>query len=47
MPRKRRYVASSTIVTGPSLTSATSIRAPKTPRSTGTPATASAVQKRS
>ena len=33
----RRVYASSTIVTGPSFTSATSMRAPKTPRDTGTP----------
>ena len=32
------------IVTGPSLTSSTCIRAPKTPRSTETPSAASAVQ---
>src|SRR5581483_10208698 len=39
--------ASSTIVTGPSFTSSTSIAAPKTPRSTGTPSSASTAQNRS
>lgn len=39
--------ASSTIVTGPSLTSSTSIFAPKTPVSTDTPSASSAAQKRS
>jgi hypothetical protein len=38
---------SSTIVTGPSLTSSTSIRAPKTPVSTSTPSARRASQKRS
>src|SRR5579862_2556127 len=36
-----------TIVTGPSFTSSTSIRAPKTPRATGAPSAASSAQKRS
>ena len=44
--RERRH-ASSTIVTGPSLTSSTSIFAPKTPVSTGTPRLRSSAQKRS
>src|SRR4051812_42637796 len=38
---------SSTIVTGPSLTSSSSIFAPKTPVSTGTPSARSSAQKRS
>ena len=36
-----------TIVTGPSFTSSTAIRAPKTPCSTGTPSARSSAQKRS
>ena len=44
--RERRH-ASSTIVTGPSFTSSTSILAPKTPVSTGTPSARSSSQKRS
>ena len=42
-----RSYASSTIVTGPSLTSSTSIRAPKTPCATTTPRSRNASQKRS
>ena len=38
---------SSTIVTGPSLTSSTAIMAPNDPRATGTPSAASSSQKRS
>ena len=41
------YSYESTIVTGPSFASSTSIRAPNTPRATGTPSAASALQKRS
>ena len=37
----------STIVTGPSFTSSSSIRAPKTPRATGTPSASSSRQKAS
>ena len=44
--RRHRY-ASSTIVTGPSFTSATCIVAPKTPRETWTPSSPRAAQKRS
>jgi hypothetical protein len=40
-------VLSRTIVTGPSPVSSTSIRAPKTPVSTGTPSPRSAAQNRS
>src|SRR5262249_15703138 len=43
----RGWPYSSTIVTGPSFTSSTSIRAPKTPVSTGTPSARSALQNRS
>ena len=44
---ERRRAHSRTIVTGPSFTSSTAIRAPKTPRATWTPRPASASQKRS
>ena len=44
---RERGHTSSTIVTGPSLTSSTSIFAPKTPVSTGTPSARSSAQKRS
>ena len=45
--RAEAHSTSRTIVTGPSLTSSTSIRAPKTPVSTWTPSARSSAQKRS
>ncbi len=43
--QERGGAHSRTIVTGPSFTSSTAIRAPKTPRATGTPSASSSAQK--
>jgi hypothetical protein len=45
--RQARRYPSTTIVTGPSLTSSTAMRAPNTPDSTGTPSSRSVSQNRS